>query len=211
MALLSMIIFIDPSFAQENHKTKNQTVIKINSDASLVLFQQLKGNTPKSAIDNVEKDLRNAIKLDPDYKNSYLNLIECLHVQGSRYSKKNAVDEQINVCSMWLKRHADDGDVLIKRGVFYEKSDNLSLANRDYKSASKYLDKLDTRVTQNMNVQEIETKVARAFGFFIIKEPKVSLRIVNQLNKLYPDNPQVKNAYSTLTSKSREEFVKNSL
>lgn len=215
-SVLTFLIFgfsISFSYAQKkfdyNYKTSNNEVRKINNNASNLLYEVINGKVEKSVLISAEKDLRHAVQLDPDYKRSYLNLLDCIKSLNEKpYSAKIGFQKkQIDICSTWLARHPDDQDMRIKRGILYEKNKEIVLSNKDYEIVKNYLGKLNIKCVPGMSAQAIQDNTGYSLLFFVIREREKGLKLISDLKKMYPDNARINPVYKIITDNNREEYI----
>lgn len=192
-----------------NYKTSNQEVRKINNDAAKMLFQIIAGKVQESALVSATKNLKRAIYLDPDYKGSYTTLLDCIKSLNEQpYStKKGALKEQIDVCSSWLARHPDDQEIRLKRGMLYERNKEIILSNKDYEILRKYLGTVNIKYIAGMSEQEIQNNTNYSLILFIIREKERALKLIIDLNKMYPNNARVNSMYRMMIGETREEYI----
>lgn len=192
-----------------NYKTSNSEVKKINNDASKILSQINIGKVEESALISVKKDLKRVIHLDPDYKRSYLNLLDCIKSLNEKpYSAKIGFQkEQIDICSTWLARHPDDQDMRIKRGILYEKNKEIVLSDKDYEMVKNYLGKLNIKCVPGMSEQEIQDNAGYSLLFFVVREREKGLKLIGDFKKMYPNNARVNFTYKVIADNNREEYI----
>ncbi|MET4140265.1 hypothetical protein [Pedobacter sp. UYP1] len=214
--ILTLILFnsyISVANAQKkidyNYKTSNQEVIKINNSASNTLYETISGKVRESVLISAKKDLRHAILLDPDYKRSYLNLLDCIKSMNEKpYSVKTGfLKEQIDICNLWLARHQDDQDMRIKRGILHEKNKEIVLSNQDYEIVKNYLGKLNIKCISGMSEQAIQDNSGYSLLFFIVRERERGLKLISDFKRIYPDNAHVNSIYKIIADNNREEYI----
>lgn len=194
-----------------NYKTSNAEVIAINNNAVNIFFKISSGKKElKDSLPKVEKDLRQAIQLDTNYKLSYINLINCIVASKNVRPFERAPEyfgKLINVCNSWLNMHDDDMDMRLKRGVFYERAGDTTMSNKDYAILEKYLEGLNIIVEKKMNSEQISEVINYAFLFVTVRKPKKGFELIDQLNSYYPNNPSVISSYTAIHKRKREEQI----
>ena len=194
-----------------NYKTSNSEVININNHAVNIFIKILGGKAEyKDSLPKVENDLRLAIKLDSNYKQTYINLINCIESSKSvRPFEKNPeyFNKLINVCNSWLDIHKDDMDMRLKRGIFYERKGDVASANKDYVILEKYLGALDIKVKSNMDEKQISEIINYAFLYVTVRKPKSGIELIDQLHSYFPDDPNVVFSYDLINKRTREEQI----
>lgn len=194
-----------------NYKTSNTEVIAINNHAVNIFFGLSGGKKVlMDSLPKVENDLRQAIKLDTNYKMTYINLINCIEASqhvGPFESAPTYFTKLINICNSWLHMHKDDMDMRLKRGIYYERAGNNTLSNKDYAILQKYLDGINITVNNKMDSKQISEVVNYAFIFVTLRKPEKGIELMDQLHSNYPNDPIVQSSYKIIRTRKREELI----
>ncbi|RZL57795.1 MAG: hypothetical protein EOO93_17315 [Pedobacter sp.] len=191
------------------YKTTTEVNV-INNNVADTLFKINGGKLADSnTFFNIERNLNIAINMDKNYKLSYLNLIKCIEISNTPPYPQQAeyLKKLIAICNTWLISHPDDKDMIVKRGIYYEKDKNTSMADKDYAAIISYLNGIKFKLFLDIKPKVIEDYVSYAFLFVVAKRPAKGIKLIDNLYELFPDNPKVAIGHKILHTSSREEIV----
>jgi len=205
---LLIALFLTTAFISCNQSEKtgdqqfNNKAVALNDSAVKIQMDFVSRNISKDSVLKIIDLWKQAITIEPGYQIAYLNL-------WNFNNSMKLFNENIPLCSDWLKSQPNNPDILIKRGLVYEQLGKTDLSNKDYEAALQIIsNKPAPAINKNMTQQQIADAISRAFNILIIKkDDKEPLEVLGKLQALFPKDTKVESGYEVLKSSTRAEYI----
>ncbi len=188
------------SLGQINTVQKDEANTALNS-AYKLLYQ---GGDRSKNLDSVIVLCSKVIKIDSTRVLAYSLKSTALTMQGKPLPATLPLTQ-------WLNSHPDDLEILLRRGLMYEKLQKPQQANTDFEKLTSLMNKRAIKIENGMTKKQLDSTVAAAQIYYAIGKTEKALTLLKKLEMVFPAEAQLKVISSTFAKEDRAKLIYNIL
>ncbi|RZJ82415.1 MAG: hypothetical protein EOO47_00655 [Flavobacterium sp.] len=201
LVILLFFAVISASFAQQKDidSTKIKQAIAFQDSALSYMY-----GAQEKALDSAILMWSKAIEMDS-------TKVIFHQLKSYTYLRKGEAKEAISTLSDWLKKHPDDIETTLKRGMILHQTNLKTEALADFDLVRTYLLKNPIVLKKPSDSKELGIVANQLEKFILIGDNENALKIMEQIQQTFPDDKKHLKMPALPTKEEREEIIRNKI